>query len=472
MKTGLLAGALLLVGALFTSCQDEVSGIGASLTEGEVTITVDSLETSIESRSVYYDTFDGRNVAKLLGRLNVPAYGSLDCSFVSQMMSATSMPIPDSISAADIDSMRLVLSVPRGALTGDSLAPQQLRAYRLTKQLPSDISSDFDPTGYYDASSLLGSQSYTLSVIAKGDSAVKKDAYVRIPVNVSRDLAVDMFNRYRAGDPMFQWPASFSKYFPGVYVEQNFGNGCVANISKVEFFTYWHYNARKYEMLPDSTYGYVDHIMRDSVCLMSAQPEVLSSNVISYKVSEQIKQMAAEGKSVLTTPGGYMVDIKFPVKRLLDLYHSRGDAMSVVSSLRMDLPARTIDNDHGIGVAPYLLMIKKAELESFFAENKIPDGKTSFYAAFDSDAGVYRFASMRNYFLDILELEKKGESIDADMEFVLVPVDVTTESVEGYNGVVTIYVTRCQPYLLKPTMTQLLTDRAIVSFTYSSQELE
>lgn len=472
MKTGLLAGAVLLVAGIMSSCQDEVSGIGASLTDGEVTITVDSLETSIESHSVYYDNFDGRNSSKLLGRINVPSYGSLDCSFVSQMMCSTSMPVPDSITAADIDSMRLVLSVPRGSLTGDSLAPQQLRAYRLTRQLPSDITSGFDPSGYYDTSDPLGSQSYTLSVIAKGDSAVKKDAYVRIPVKVSRDFAVDIFNRYRAGDPIFEWPASFNKFFPGIYVEQNFGNGCVANISKVEFYTYWHYYSRQYEMLPDSTYGYVNHLRRDSVCLMSSQPEVLSSNVINYKVSDLIRSMAEAGKSVLTTPGGYMVDIKFPVRRLLDLYHSRGDAMSVVSSLRMDLPARTIENDHGIGVAPYLLMVKKAELESFFAENKVPDGKTSFYAAYDSESGQYKFASMRNYFLDILELEKAGESIDADMEFVLVPVDITTESVSGYNGSVTIYVTRCQPYLLKPTMTQLLTDKAIVSFTYSSQELE
>lgn len=55
--------------------------------------------------------------------------------------------MPDS---AQVDSMKLVLSVPRGQLTGDSLAPQQLRAFQLSKSLPLDINNTFDPTGYYD----------------------------------------------------------------------------------------------------------------------------------------------------------------------------------------------------------------------------------------------------------------------------------------------------------------------------------
>ena len=117
MNIKYLLGAAVVSAATLLSCQDEVSGIGGSLTSGEVAITVDSIETALESESVYYDRFDGRNTTKLLGRISVPEYGSLDCSFVSQMMCATKMNIPDSIPVEDVDSMRLVLSVPRGSLT-------------------------------------------------------------------------------------------------------------------------------------------------------------------------------------------------------------------------------------------------------------------------------------------------------------------------------------------------------------------
>ena len=465
--------ATLLCALLMFSCEDSTSAIGGSLTTGEVSITVDSLPTNIASESIYYDSFDGRNITKLIGRINVPEYGSLNCSFVSQMLSATSMSIPDSITVNEIDSCRMLVIVPTGALTGDSLAPQQMKVFKLNRQLPADISSSFNPDGYYNPSTPMGVESYTLSNIAGRDSVAKASGYIKIPVKLPTEFAVDLFNKYRANDPIFQWPSTFNQYFPGVYVEQNFGNGCIAKVSGVHIYTYWHYTKQVSQMQPDSTYKKVDVIMRDSIGLLSSQPEVLSSNIIRYKVSQKISDMVDAGKSVITTPGGYMVSINFPIRRLLDEYHGQGDLMSTVSSLRMEIPASEIENEHGISVAPYLLMVRKKDFDSFFKENKLPDGKTSFYAAYNSESKNYQFNSMRQYFLDVLEAEKNGETIDGDeTEFVLVPVDVTTETVNNYYGTPTVYVTKCQPYLTKPTMTQLFTDRTIIVFTYSTQIIE
>ncbi|MDE7179876.1 MAG: DUF4270 domain-containing protein [Muribaculaceae bacterium] len=464
------AGALMLgVGA----CNDDVSPIGGSLASGEVTIRVDSMPTAIESECEFYDSFDGRNTTKLLGRINVPEYGRLTCSFVTQMMAATRMPVPDSIGVSDIDSVRLVLSVPRGSLTGDSLAPQQLRVFALNRQLPSDISTTFSPDGYYDASAPLGARSYTLSNIAKGDSVMKRDAYIRIPVKFPVELGRKIFTQYRTDASVFQWPSTFNQYFPGLFIEQNFGNGCIANISKAEVYTYWHYTRPVSVLQADSTYKSELRVYRDSMCLMASQPEVLSSNVIDYQISENLKRMVADGRSIITTPGGCLVKIKFPVLRLLEEYHSNEGALSVVSGLQFEVPALAVSNSYGLQAAPNLLMVKKSEYDEFFSNNKLPDSKTSFYAAYDSERESYRFNSMREWLVDILEAERNGETIDEeDYEFVLVPVDITSESVSNYDGSVSSYLTRCQPYLVAPTMTELFTDRCIISFTYSSQVLE
>lgn len=456
-----------------TSCQDEVTSIGSSLTTGEVSIMADSLVTELESKSVYLENFDGRNITKLLGRINVPEYGSLKCSFVSQMMCATSMNIPDSITVDRIDSLRLVLSVPVGSLTGDSLAPQQLKVYRLNKQLPADLTSTFNPEGYYDASAPIGTKSYTVSNITRGDSAMKNSIWVRIPVEMPLALGKEIFTMYRNNDPVLQWPSTFNQFFPGIYVEQNFGNGCIANITKAEFYTYWHRTATKNVLQPDSTYAPVQYTVRDSVCLMAYQPEVLASNVIDYEISDYIKGLVASNQQVITTPGGYVVNMKFPVKMLIDRYRSSGSSLAVVSSLRFELPAEAISNDYGLRVAPNLLMIKKSEYEEFFAENKVPDGKTSFYAAYDTDTESYHFNAMRSYFISMLEKYDNGEDIDGEeSEFILVPVSVQTENVNDYYGNTTTYVTRCQSYIEKPTMTLLHTDRAVIMFTYSNQSLE
>ena len=471
MRNKLHIGALSLALAAFAvSCQDDLSTIGGSLSSGEVTIAADSIKTSIDSESVYLDSFDGRNITKLLGRINVPEYGSLNCSFVSQMMCATSMNIPDSITVNDVDSLRLILSVPKGSLTGDSLAPQQLKVYALNKQLPSDITSTFNPEGYYDPSAPIGVKSYTVSNIAKGDSAMKKESFVRIPVDMPLSLGRKIFTQYREDASVFQWPSTFNSYFPGIYVEQNFGNGCIANVTKAEMYTYWHHTIYKNELQPDSTYAQVPYIKRDSICLMAYQPEVLASNVINFKISDYITNLVNSGKKVITTPGGYIVNLKFPVQDLIDRFKSTGSALSVVSSLKFEIPATAISNDYGITVAPNLLMIKKSEYESFFAENKIPDGVNSFYAAYDSESGSYKFNAMRSYFVEMLEAYEKGEDIDGDeSEFVIVPVSVLTEDVKNYDGSVTTYVTRCQWYIEKPTMTLLDLDNTMILFTYSSQ---
>ena len=123
----------------------------------------------IKYNTIFDDAVDTRSTTNLLGRISVPEYGDLHCSFVSQLLSTARLDIPDSIPISQIDSMKLVLYVPRGELTGDSLAPQQLKAYRLTKTLPSDINNHFDPTGYYDPTSTLGSRSFTISALGMRD---------------------------------------------------------------------------------------------------------------------------------------------------------------------------------------------------------------------------------------------------------------------------------------------------------------
>lgn len=469
----LYAIALSLIGfGALTSCEDSSSPIGGSLMRGDVTITVDTLEMKIDAASILEAKFDSRAQSKLLGRINVPEYGSLDCSFVTQLLPATKMNIPDSIKIDDVDSLRMVLRVPRGSLTGDSLAPQQLKAFLLTKQLPSDINSAFNPEGYYDPQNPLGVKSYTLSALSMNDSMFKKGADIRIPVMMPEKMAKDLFTAYRDNSQIFQWPQTFAEQFPGVYVQQNFGNGCVGVISGLEFYLYWHYDKQVYQKKDDDSgeYHYVPVLTRDSVCLLASRPEVLSANRVEYKVSDYLKDLATGGKSIITTPGGYYVKLNFPAKDLIERYDKDLYTSAVVSKLSFKIPAKAVKNDYDLPCAPHLLMVKSSEREAFFNENKIPDNKTSFYAAYDEKDECYSFDSMREYILDIIN---KGTVTQEDTEFSLIPVIVSTETVpQSYYSDPVIYVTGCAPYIGRPTVTELDTDHATICFTYSRQTIQ
>ena len=53
----------------FIACQDDTSTIGGSLAPGEVTITVDSIETDLRGKAEWINDFDSRTTTKLLGNL-------------------------------------------------------------------------------------------------------------------------------------------------------------------------------------------------------------------------------------------------------------------------------------------------------------------------------------------------------------------------------------------------------------------
>lgn len=463
--------ALSLACAVFCAgCQDELSSQGGSLVDGEIAITVDSISTDISASVVTRNAFDSRSITKLLGHLDVPEYGSLDCSFMAAMYPQPTLNIPDSITSEEIDSLRIVMFVPRGSLTGDSLSPQQLKAYRLHTPLPTDVTNAVDPADYYSESDLIGSTTYTLSALNLSDTLFKKETNIKMRIPLPRESALELFNAYRNDPSVFEWPQNLVTKFPGVYVKRSFGNGCIANISKLSFYLYYRTQQPEYVKNEETDSTELRTIIkRDSVCLMTSSPEVVSTNVIRYDYSDKLKQMVAGGDKLITTPGGYTVDIDFPAKDIIDRYNRNHSQLTVISSLSLTIPADVIENDYGIGAPPSLLMVKTSELADFFENNKLPDSKTSFTADYDKKNKCYSFPSLREYILDLIKSGK--EPAKEDMEFTLVPVRIVTETVDNY-GSQTTYITRCSNYIAKPTMVQLHLDRAIIKFIYSKQTLE
>lgn len=494
----LFATAYLALSA--TSCEDKVSSIGSDLASGEVQIALDSLIWDGTRQYIYrgndsilvecpkfdYTTeyekaIDSRSTTNLLGRLSVPEYGDLYCSFVSRLMSTTSLAIPDSIPLSQIDSMKLVLSVPRGQLTGDSLAPQQLRVFQLTKSLPADINNTFDPAGYYNPESPIGSKSYTLSALGMNDSIYKKLNYINVEIPMTKEMAMNTVQAYRTNPAIFRWPQSFEQYFHGIYVEPSFGRGCVANIAAVNFLIFYNYKQLEEVTNSDNTITTQLKTKVGTVGVFESSPIVLNSNNITYNPSAYLQNLASEGAPIITAPGGYRVKFRFPGKELVDIYRQSQSKLAVVSGLSFNIPVEEIANDYGLTPPPYLLMVKTSKLAEFLANNSLPDSRNSFYAAYSASARRYVFSSMRQYMIDLIE---KGENLsDEDLEFTLIPANLTLESNQsnsnysyyyGYttSSNVTYTVTKCTPYISKPAMCRLKLDRAETTFTYSIQQMK
>lgn len=455
-----LAVPLCLAGAMMTSsCQDDLSQNGGSLVTGEVNILVDS-DFVVKGRSLRQADMDARSNIMLLGKINIAGYGRLNTSFVTQLLSAGSMNISDTIPVDSVSGMKFKLHYRRGALTGDSLTPCQLKVFQLTKQLPADIASSFDPTGYYDPSKPLGKHNYTASMLGSKDSVFYKDLVGHVTVDMPLSLAKNIFNQYRKDPSVFQWPANFNKYFPGLYIENTFGSGCVVNMSVGEMTMYYK-TRRMVTQTKDSVSTRVPVAHTDSVTLFATAPEVLSSNNLTYEPDPELQRRAETGEPLIVSPCGYYTEITLPLQEILDKYWSNDFNLAVINNLLFTLPADKIENEYKLAPAPYLLMVRKVDFESFFAENRVPDNtKKSFWASYDSSRGLYTFTSMREMIVDLM---KTGQEVpQEDMEFILVPVEISTQLVnQNYQ------VTACTPYLNRPTLAAPKLDKAKLQFIFS-----
>ena len=141
------------------------------------------------------------------------------------------------VTVNDIDSLRLELLVQMGNWVGDTITPMRVNVYRLNKNLPYPIHSDFDPTGYYSKSDLLGSASYTVSMLNQKDSLYYEDAstrlkhyYREIDVKLPLELGREFFQKYKTNPELYQNPEAFANYFPGIYATTSFGRGRVVQI--------------------------------------------------------------------------------------------------------------------------------------------------------------------------------------------------------------------------------------------------
>ncbi|MGN1245420.1 MAG: DUF4270 family protein [Muribaculaceae bacterium] len=467
-----IVATLVLAASLF-SCND--NNIGSSITDTVLEVVVDSAY-SVTGRVVENSELPARTITKMLGVIKAENYGELTSDVVTQFMPASKIDTTG-VTIDDIDSCKFVFDIPTGGFTGDSVMPMRTTIYRLNKQLPSKISSTFNPANYYNPADVLGATTYTASGIMAPDSVKQQyleyDLY-EFTVDAPLALARELYTEYKKNPSNFLAPKDFANIFPGIYIENSFGSGRVMNIYNTQFIVYYR-SHEKLENGNDTTYyrtqGY-----------MGSTSEVISNNNMRLNVAQSVKDMIARGDMIVQSPAGYEIQIEFPIQEIINRFRKGGDSnIGVVNDLTFEIPVSNITNDYGIKPPTYLLMVKTAEKDDFFATNHKTDSKSSFYATYDNSTRSYKFTGMRNFVLDILN-NKGGVADDSDKHFTLTPVDLIAENTSSSSSSYYYYyyygtsastseIIGIRPALNKPSIARLDLDNAIIRFVFSTQSL-
>lgn len=467
---GLIA-ALISVLA-FNSCTDEI--IGTSISDIRSAVVEDS-NFIFNGVSVRNSHLRSRSSIQLLGKVNADGYGTLTSDVVAQFMPTTTIDTVGLHGGAEwIDSCFITMRVAVGDITGDTLAPMRMNVYKLNKELPKPIYSDFDPSGYYDPNDLMGSVTYSASEFSRkttysSDGTTSVTYYeVNVPVPVS--YARDIFNEYKANPSTFSSPKEFAKYFPGIYVTNSYGQGHVMNFFDIEFVSYY----RKYVESGDSIYP------AEKQSYMAVTPEVLYNNNITLDVDDNVKNMIANGDAIVMGPAGYEVSATFPIQEVIDRFKADSeDGLGVINSLTLEIPVEKVANKYDIAPPKYLLMVKESYRDEFFDKDSLTNNKDAFYAEYNEVEDCYTFTGLRSYVLDIIN-NKGGIAPESDVKFVIMPIDVTTYSNSSSSSYYYYYysssaatevVTKIAPAVSVPSIAKLKLDKAKVILQYSKQEL-
>ncbi len=467
---------MAIAAIVISSCTEDTGSIGVP--PANETLESSTASYNVYSRSVKLDSIQARSAVSYLGAIYDPeTNGLITSSFLSQfaiLEHQKAFPPMDSITTRDAqgnpccDSVMLQLNFD--AYYGDINAPLKLAIYPLDMNNPLSEDSIYYTTtnlrqyirpGYEDKP--IATKVFTAwdRIHGSDPSSSTSTSYpsIRIPLPVSEGNAImDRYWQYLADNKGLADDAHVNNNFddsyhfirnvlPGYYAEVSGGEGVVVRVFVDALYLF--YDAR----------AQVDSVLQvtPSYTVFAGTPEVIQSCQFS---ENNVDQLIADNTCTwLKSPTGIATEVTLPIDEIFTNGHEN-DSISRVELMLTRLNSFTSDGlDNDIFDAPQtLLLVRKAEVNSFFGRKETPNSVTSFLATFSSTYNTYTFSNIGRlatfihkeranavlkYIREVLNVENPSERLVADetrrwtMEnpdwnkCYLVPVETTTNTSTG-----------------------------------------
>lgn len=451
----------LLPLSLFISCNDNTSTIGSSLVVDRSEIVVDSAFT-VTGRSVATGKIRARTLSQLLGRIDARSYGSLTSDYVTQLMPSADFDTTG-VTPETVDSILLVLRFYSNRITGDSMTPMGMSAFALDRQLPAELTSSFDPAGFYNPSAPIASSPYSSNTLYS-DSLEHMGVHV-IQAKLPIELGKEFVSLYRRDPEVWTSPEAFADIFPGMYITTSFGAGRVTNIFNTRVVLYYHsdtkYTTSAGEERDTTYYG--------ASIIAASTPEVLTNNNLRFNIDPLLTRMAAD-EPIVVAPIGYECRLNLPIDQVISSFRKGSSkAMGIVNSLSLTIPASKIENDYGIEPPSHLLLVPTRDRDKFFDEQMIPDNVTSYIAQYNATLGRYVFTGLRALMMHVMDGSLSPAETEELSDYSLVPVEIAVETYTNSSYEQVEVITAVGPSVESPSMARILVKDAKLKLTYSTE---
>ena len=430
MRRKIIAACMLATCIGMISCDDTTNTIGDSLIDNgdKLSITADTF--SVASETMVAGRVIARSSTGYLGRMVDPetmttVTGNLMSQF--HVLSNYELPAKDSIMSRDANNEIIAdscdIRLYYSTYYGDSLSQMKMTAYELSKPVKEGESyySDFDPEaqGYIRPAAQGGiaeKRSFTLTDYTEADSIRNRRNYNRnIIVRLNKqykdkkgvtynNYGTYLLRKYQQDPSAFRNPYRFlHEICPGFYFKVDGGSGSMAHIQLAQLNIYF----------KNKQNGKVSEISTNFV----STEEVLQLTNFSND-NTKLQQLANEsGHTYLKTPAGLFTKLTLPMSDIMAGHTNDSINTAKVVLHRIN---NSSTSDYQFGIPHNVVMVPADSLQSFFANNRLPDNKTSFMATYNSKTNAYAFTTRSG----IVNLCSRNRTMPAWGKVVVVPVEL------------------------------------------------
>ena len=430
MRRKIIAACMLAACIGMISCDDTTNTIGDSLIDNgdKLSITADTF--SVASETMVAGRVIARSSTGYLGRMVDPetmttVTGNLMSQF--HVLSNYELPAKDSIMSRDANNEIIAdscdIRLYYSTYYGDSLSQMKMTAYELSTPVKEGESyySDFDPEaqGYIRPAAQGGiaeKRSFTLTDYTEADSIRNRRNYNRnIIVRLNKqykdkkgvtynNYGTYLLRKYQQDPSAFRNPYRFlHEICPGFYFKVDGGSGSMAHIQLAQLNIYF----------KNKQNGKVSEISTNFV----STEEVLQLTNFSND-NTKLQQLANEsGHTYLKTPAGLFTKLTLPMSDIMAGHTNDSINTAKVVLHRIN---NSSTSDYQFGIPHNVVMVPAGSLQSFFANNRLPDNKTSFMATYNSKTNAYEF----NNISGIVNLFSRNRTMPEWGKVVVVPVEL------------------------------------------------
>ena len=394
-------GSLLLFLVAFAGCDDDTGSLGMEMLPSSDEFTANTATFEVTTQSVAVESVFAKTNTGYVGRFTDPDFGPYEASFLTEFYCPEEFALPEVYETTETDEdgkpskgtgllvkdsvVAVNLVVYYSSWFGDSLNACRMSVYELDKKLDDNRYTDIDPTEYYDESNpalLLGSKAYSAYDTSVSDSVRNATDTNGNPIyspHVAFPLDPETFGEDRILNVYREHPDDFKDIFTndfhGVYIKNDYGDGTVLYIERVDIqmSLCCHYTDDETGaklLKKDGT----DSLYNSTQTLFASTKEVVqASRFVNPDLKKKVEQ--ENEWTYIKSPAGIFTQATMPYDEIHE--QLANDTLNSVS-LTFTNYRQEETYDFSMSVPSEVMLIRKQDMEKFFENNEVADNVTSY----------------------------------------------------------------------------------------------